>query len=332
MIQQNGNTNPDSEPDAEIQELATLYKTVTEKLQEYIVGNQDLIQLILIALLSEGHILIEGVPGTAKTTIAKSIALITGCDFRRIQGAVDIQPSDVVGIRIYDATTREFTMKPGPVFTNILLADELNRMNPKAQSAFIESMSERQVTIDGITLSLPSPFIVIATQNPYEMEGTFPLIEVQRDRFMFSMSTSHLDSEDELTIIRRASGGQLNWSMFASTISPIINKESLTRSIKKLSGIHIEDPIHQYIRDLVIATRNHPDVSLGASTRASISFIAGSRALAALHGRSYVIPDDVKWIARTVLMHRIYLTREAEVEGIRPADIIQEIMETVEVQ
>lgn len=326
------NQHLDSQLDSEIQALSALYKDVTGKIEEYVVGNQVLIKLILIALLSEGHILIEGVPGTAKTTIAKSIALITGCDFRRVQGAVDIQPADIVGVRTYDLISREFILNQGPVFTNILLVDELNRMNPKAQSAFIESMSERQATIDGVTMPLPSPFIVIATQNPYEMEGTFPLIEVQRDRFMFSMTTSHLDPEDELTIIRRASGGQLTWNTFADTITPLIQKDALIRTIKNLSAIHIEDPVHQYIRDIVIATRNHPDVALGASSRASISFVSGARALAALNGRMYVIPDDVKWIARSVLMHRIYLNREAEVEGIRSTEIIQEILETVEVQ
>jgi MoxR-like ATPase len=329
MKPDNKNNN---EPKDEIQILAALYKSVSKKLEDYIVGNQDLIRLILVALLSDGHILIEGVPGTAKTTIAKSIALITGCDFRRIQGAVDIQPSDIIGVRIFDSVTRDFTLKQGPVFTNILLADELNRMNPKAQSAFIESMSERQVTIDGITMPLPNPFMVIATQNPFEMEGTFPLIEVQRDRFMFSMSTTHLDPDDELRIIRKASDGQLNWKNFADSITPVIDPDTLMKSIQNLSTIRIEDPVHQYIRDIVVATRNHPDVALGASSRASLSFIAGVRALAALDGRNYVIPDDIKWIARPVLMHRIYLTRGAEVEGIRSADIIQEILDTIEVQ
>ncbi|PKL58791.1 MAG: ATPase, partial [Methanomicrobiales archaeon HGW-Methanomicrobiales-4] len=249
-MDQNDHSDPVSESDAIIQSLAGLYLTITQKLQEYIVGNQDIIRLILIALLSEGHILIEGVPGTAKTTIAKSIALITDCDFRRVQGSVDIQPSDIIGIRIYDLSSREFTLRPGPIFSNILLADELNRMNPKTQGAFIESMSERQVTIDGITMPLQDPFIVLATQNPYEMDGTFPLIEVQRDRFTFSINTSHLDPEEELTIIRRASGGQLDWKEFVGSIFPIIDKETLKKSIHSLSAIHIEDPVHRYIRDI----------------------------------------------------------------------------------
>jgi len=318
--------------DATVITLETLSREAKNKIQEYIVGNQDLIQLILVALLSNGHILIEGVPGTAKTTIAKSIALITDCDFRRIQGAVDIQPADIIGVRTYDIVSRDFVLKPGPVFTNILLADELNRMNPKAQSAFIESMSERQATIDGETILLPDPFIVIATQNPYEMEGTFPMIEVQRDRFMFSMDTSHLDSEEELMVIRRASDGKLNWKKYADSISPIIEKETLIQLIKNVSDIHIEDPLLQYIRDIIIKTRKHPDIALGASSRASISFISGVKSFAALQGREYVIPDDVKWIAQKVLKHRIYLTREAEIEGINSTEIIQDILESVEVQ
>lgn len=331
-MKQTNNPSHNSLVDSNIKTIAELNKTVITKLHEYIVGNQDLIQLILVALLSNGHILIEGVPGTAKTTIAKSIALITGCDFRRVQGAVDLQPADIIGIRTYDSVTRDFTLKKGPVFTNILLADELNRMNPKAQGAFIESMSERQATIDGITMQLPDPFIVIATQNPFDMEGTFPLIEVQRDRFMFSVYTTQLDPEEELMVIKRTSEGQLNWTKFADSITPLITRDLLINSIKNLSQVHIEEPILKYIRDLIIRTRTHPDVALGASSRASISFVTGVRALAALQGRTYVIPDDVKWIAQKVLLHRIYLTREAEIEGITPKEIIQDILESVEVQ
>lgn len=324
--------NNQSSADIELKEIADLNVAIFAKLQEYIVGNRDLIQLILVALMSEGHILIEGVPGTAKTTISKSISRITGCEFKRVQGAVDIQPADIIGVRVFDSHVNDFSLRHGPVFTNILLADELNRMNPKAQGAFIESMSERQATIDGVTLPLPSPFIVIATQNPYELEGTFPLIEVQRDRFMFSMSTAHLGSEDELEVIRRVSRGHLSWTTFEQSIKPLISPEKLLRYIQYVSSIHIEDPINIYIRDLILATRNHPDIGLGASTRASVSFVQGVRALAALQGRSYVLPDDVKWIAPAVLLHRIYLTREAEIEGVRPKDIIQEILETVEVK
>ena len=169
-----------------IGELSKVYTAVNRKLEEFIVGNKPLVDFMLIGLLSEGHILVEGVPGTAKTTIAKSIAMITGCNFSRIQGVIDLQPADMIGVRIYDQEKKEFSLRKGPIFSNILLADEINRVNPKSQSAFIEAMAERQATIDGITMPLPNPFFVIATQNPFEFEGTFPLVEAQRDRFMFS--------------------------------------------------------------------------------------------------------------------------------------------------
>ena len=317
--------------DLDLSDIVALRESITAKLTEFIVGNRDLIELIIISLFTEGHILIEGVPGTAKTTIAKGIAAITGCQFGRIQGAVDIQPADMIGVRIFDPNTREFSMKKGPVFTNILLADELNRVNPKAQSAFIEIMSERHATIDGITMDLPSPFVVLATQNPYEQEGTFPLIEAQRDRFMFSMISTYLGAEEELQVIKRATNGQLDWVVFSSTLTPLTNQEEVLRSVRKVSQVRLEEPIHSYIRDIVMATRTHSDIDLGASSRASISLVKGAKGVAAINGRPYVIPDDVKKIAPAVLIHRIYPTREAELEGIRSSDIIKEILETVEV-
>jgi MoxR-like ATPase len=320
-----------SQNEQDFADIVALQQSITAKLNEFIVGNRELIELIIISLLTEGHILIEGVPGTAKTTIAKAIAAITGCEFGRIQGAVDIQPADMIGVRIFDPNTREFNMRKGPVFTNILLADELNRVNPKAQSAFIEIMSERHATIDGITMELPSPFVVIATQNPYEQEGTFPLIEAQRDRFMFSMISTYLGAEDELLVIKRVTAGKLDWNTFALTIKPLSDRDKILQSIKKVAQVRLEDPIHTYIRDIVMATRTHSDIDLGASSRASIALVKGAKGVAAVDGRSYVIPDDVKKIAPSVLLHRIYPTREAELEGIRASDIIREILETVEV-
>ena len=295
------------------------------------VGNKSLIDSILIGLLSEGHILIEGVPGTAKTTIAKSIAMVTGCSFNRIQGAIDLQPADMIGVRIYEQENREFVMRKGPIFTNILLADEINRVNPKSQSAFIEAMSERQATIDGITMPLPTPFFVIATQNPYEFEGTFPLIEAQRDRFMLSISSSYLNPEDELGIIRRVNDGQLDWEVFSHNLTPLLSQQSIQYHIDVVSLVSVEEPVLQYIRDLVIATRNHADIDLGASSRASIALVKGGKGMAAINNRPYVLPDDIKQIAPAVLGHRILLTREAEVEGLTTRQVLDGILNSVEV-
>jgi MoxR-like ATPase len=312
-------------------EIARFHDEVIGTLGAYIVGNANLLELILIALLSEGHILIEGVPGTAKTTIAKAVALATNCRFDRVQGAVDLQPADLIGVRIYDPANRTFALRQGPIFTNILLADEINRINPKAQSAFIEAMSEGQATIDGETCTLPRPFLVIATQNPYELQGTFPLIEAQRDRFTFGLVSGHLKSEDELDLVRRARDGILDWDSFSKSLALDITKDTILEMIRIVDTVHIGDPVLAYIRDLVIATRENGNIELGASSRASIAFVRGSRAKAAIAGRMYVLPDDVKALAYEILSHRIILTREAEVEGLLPKDVVREILETVEV-
>ena len=312
-------------------EISRFHDAIIGKLGNYIVGNSDLLELILIALLSEGHILIEGVPGTAKTTIAKAVALATNCMFDRIQGAVDLQPADLIGVRIYDQATRTFDLRHGPIFTNILLADEINRINPKSQSAFIEAMSEQQATIDGETFRLPIPFLVIATQNPYELQGTFPLIEAQRDRFMFGLKSGHLGSEDELDLVRRVSSGKLDWNDFTESIALNITKDNLLAMIQTVNTVHIGDPVLTYIRDIVVATRENSDIDLGASSRASIAFVRGARAKAAIAKRTYVLPDDVKAIAYEILSHRILLTREAEIEGLSPKDVIRDILGTIEV-
>ena len=322
------------EPDAithEIAEISQTYRAINRKLAEFVVGNGQLIDLIVVAMLSGGHILIEGVPGTAKTTIAKSMAVITGCSFNRIQGAIDLQPADMIGVRIFNQEKREFVLTKGPVFTNILLTDEINRINPKSQSAFIEAMSERQATIDGTTLPLPSPFFVIATQNPFEFEGTFPLIEAQRDRFMFNISSAYLNDEDELDIIRRASTGHLDWDQYAATLTPLLSPDMIRHQVSVVSQVVIEEPVIQYIRNIVIATRDHPDVQLGASTRASIALVRGGKGIAAIQNRSYVLPDDIKQIVKPVLSHRLIMTREAEVEGLNPVNVLDDIMAKVEV-
>ncbi len=321
----------DAARESKILEISRLYAAINQKVEEFVVGNRPLIDSILIALLSEGHILIEGVPGTAKTTIAKSIAIMTGCEFNRIQGAIDLQPADMLGVRIYDQQQKEFILRKGPIFTNILLADEINRVNPKSQSAFIEAMSERQATIDGITMPLPIPFFVIATQNPFEFEGTFPLIEAQRDRFMLSIKSSYLNSDDELSIIRRVHANQLDWDSYSRTITPLLSPETIRQYVGVVGNITVEEPVLAYIRDLVIATRTHPDIDLGASSRASIALVRGGKGMAAIRNRTYVIPDDIKQIAPAVLGHRILLGRGAEVEGLTVDQVLNEILNKVEV-
>jgi len=315
----------------EIAEIKAFHDAALAEMRGFVIGNEQLIEMILVALLCESHILIEGVPGTAKTTIAKLMARLTGCAFSRVQAAVDIQPADIIGVRIYHPERKEFEFRRGPLFTNILMIDEINRFSPKTQSAFIEAMSERQVTVDGTTYPLESPFSVIATQNPHEMEGTFPLIEVQRDRFMLGLRSGYMDPESELEIIRRMGEGKLELTAKYDALDPVLDRDSLLKASEMVKQVYLGDLVMHYIRDLVIATRRHADVELGASSRASLAFVKGGRAVAGLRGRKYVIPDDIKALAHEVLDHRLILSREAEIGGITSAQVIDEILGTVEV-
>ncbi len=314
-----------------LDELAGAFASIREEIDRFVVGNQELKELAFIGLLSGGHILIEGHPGTAKTSLVKSIAKVLGCRFSRFQCAVDSQPADVIGVRIFHPETKEFVLRRGPIFSNFMLIDEINRLSPKTQSAFIEAMSERQATIDGETIPIPPPFMVIATQNPFESEGTFPLIEAQKDRFMFSMKMGHLGGDDELELIRREFTGRLDWGSYRDTLSPVLDEASILSFIALVHEIHIEEPVLRYVRDLVMATRKHSDVRVGVSSRGSISLVRGSRAEAALAKRNYVIPDDVKLLAPAVFSHRVLLSREAEISGVTRDQVIAEILDTVEV-
>lgn len=311
--------------------IQAYHDRIRTQMSEFVIGNERLIELILIALLCEAHILIEGVPGTAKTTIAKLMASLTGCAFSRVQAAVDIQPADIIGVRIYHPEKKEFEFKKGPLFTNILMIDEINRLSPKTQSAFIEAMSERQATVDGVSYHMELPFSVIATQNPHEMEGTFPLIEVQRDRFMLGLRSDYMDPERELQIIRLMGEGRLEQTGKLTDLNPVLDKASLIKASEMVRHVYLGDLVQRYIRDIVIATRRHADVELGASSRASLAFVKGGRAMAALRGRKYVIPDDIKALAPEVLGHRLILNREAEISGITTAQVVAEILGTIEV-
>jgi len=314
-----------------IPEIAQRCDEIRSLLNQYVVGKESLIELINVALLSDGHILIEGVPGTAKTTIAKAYAKILGYSFNRVQCAVDTQPADILGLRIYDQQKGEFVLRKGPTFANILLIDELNRLNPRTQSAFIEVMSERQVTIEGERLALPSPFFVMATQNPYEFEGTFPLIEAQKDRFMYSFTSEYLNPDEELEVLVRLGSGRLDWEKYFASLDQHSGKSDIFSLRDAVATIHIEERVAAYIRDLVVATRSNGDISLGASTRASIAFYKGSKAVAALRGRDFVTPDDVRSIAPNILHHRLILRREAEIAGVTIDSVVDDIIRSVEV-
>lgn len=314
-----------------IKQISENVTRMRAEIKKLVVGNDELIDMIIISILSEGHILIEGVPGTAKTTLAKTCAIILGCEFQRFQCSVDSQPADVIGVQLWNAEEKNFELKKGPIFTNILLIDEINRMSPKTQSAFIEALSEKQATIDGIGYDLPCPFFTIATQNPMEFEGTFPLIEAQKDRFMFSVIATHLSGEEELEVVRREQNGTLNWKLFSEKLSPLFTERSILRDIDYVKQIHAGEEILSYIRDIVVATREHADIALGSSSRGSIALLRGSRAMAVLDNRDYVIPDDVKKVALKALQHRIILRREAEISGTNSGTVIRQILDSVEV-
>ncbi|PKL57182.1 MAG: ATPase [Methanomicrobiales archaeon HGW-Methanomicrobiales-6] len=312
-----------------IETIANAYEEIRLIAQQVVVTNQPLMEEIFISMIIGGHLLIEGVPGTAKTTICKIIARLMDYEFRRVQGAVDLQPADIIGVRIYDRNKSEFVLQKGPIFTNFLMVDEMNRLTPKTQSALLEALSEHQATIDGTTYPLSDAYFVIATQNPYDSEGTFPLIEAQRDRFMFSTVLNHLDAESEFEILRRERAGELDWKIYRDRVAPVLGPGDIRSMAQTVREVRVDETVLAYVRDLVIATRSHGDVRLGASSRASIALLGGSRARAALDGRTYVIPDDVRALALPTLRHRLLLTREAEITGITPDAVVGEIIESI---
>jgi len=312
-----------------IETIANTYEDIRLIAQQVVVGNRTLIEEIFISMISGGHLLIEGVPGTAKTTICKIIARLIDYDFKRVQGAVDLQPADIIGVRIYDRSRNEFILQKGPIFTNFLMVDEINRLTPKTQGALLEAMSERQATIDGTTYPLGDPYFVIATQNPHEAEGTFPLIEAQCDRFMFSTVLEHLDPESELEVLRRERAGELDWKVYQNRITPVLSPAEVKVMAAAVREVRVDETILGYIRDIVLATRSHGDIRLGASSRASIALLRGSMARAALNNRDYVIPDDVRALTLPALRHRLLLSREAAITGVTPEAVITEILESV---
>ncbi len=305
--------------------FTSMSSSVISEVKKVVVGKDYLIEDIFIALLAEGNVLLEGVPGVAKTTIAKAFASAIGLDFKRIQFVPDIMPSDVIGSSLYDPKEMNFNVHKGPVFTNILLVDEINRASPKIQSSLLEAMEEKQVSIEGITYPLPQPFMVITTQNPIDIMGTFPLPEAQIDRFMFKLNVDYPSSDEELDLLRSRNGSAL------PEASNVLSREDLEWMVTAVKGIMVDEKVLEYIRDLIVASRTHEKLLLGASPRASISLLKASKAVAAMQGRDYVIPDDVKYLATRVLDHRLIVKSEYELDNVTPGDVVEDLLASVKV-
>ena len=318
----------------EVESSSKWINPLKEEMSKILVGQDNLVENLIIGLLTKGHLLIEGVPGLAKTLTVNALAGCIGIDFKRIQFTPDLLPADVVGTLIYTPQSGEFKPKLGPVFTNLLLADEINRAPAKVQSALLESMQERQVTIGDKTYDLPDPFLVMATQNPLDQEGTYQLPEAQLDRFIIKTIVEYPNREEELEIINR-----MGVTESKLQTNKVLTKSDITNSRRVIDSIHVEDTIKDYIVSLVISTRNSDDtktkikgmIRCGASPRATINFILASKATAFIQGRSYVVPSDVKKVAHDILRHRILLTYEAEAEQITSDEIIEDILASVPV-
>ncbi|WP_331234078.1 AAA family ATPase [Natronorarus salvus] len=305
-----------------------VYTALQNEIEGVLIGKADLIENLTISLLTGGHVLLEGVPGVAKTTAANLFARASGLNESRIQMTPDLLPADITGTHVYRQSTGEFVLQRGPIFTNLLIADEINRATPKTQSALLEAMQERQVTIEGDTLTLPSPFMVVATQNPIEMEGTFELPEAQRDRFQLKLTVDIPTHDEERALLDRF-GPQPN--LGANSIEQVVSPSDFLDSREVVIAVHVVSEVHDYILSLVEASRDHPDVEYGGSPRASLALLHTSKARAAIRGRDYVIPDDVKSMVPEVLAHRLVLTAEAELSGVTSGDVIEDLLSTVEI-
>ncbi|OHD53618.1 MAG: magnesium chelatase [Spirochaetes bacterium GWF1_51_8] len=303
---------------------------IKKEMKKAVVGQDNVIELITLAFLSGGHVILEGVPGLAKTLIARTFAAITGLKFSRIQFTPDLMPSDILGTMVYDVQGARFVFHEGPVFTNVLLADEINRASPKTQSALLEVMEESQVTIEGKRYVMEPPYMVLATQNPVEFEGTYPLPEAQLDRFLMKIAVEYPEKEIETDVLKKFRDGfdskELDKIKFES-----IDKKKLAECRKEFSKVRVDDSLMDYIMNIVRSTRENPSILLGASTRAGLALMNISRYKAGMDNRDYVIPDDVKAAAQPVLRHRIILQADAEIEGYKTDDVVRNIIENVKV-
>jgi MoxR-like ATPase len=305
-----------------MQDVQKFAAPLIENVEQVIVGKRQAIEFIMVALLCEGHVLLEDVPGSGKTMLARSVAASLGIGFKRIQCTPDLLPNDITGVSIFNQKSGEFEFKPGPIFVNILLADEINRATPRTQAALLEAMQEQQVTVDGVTRDLPRPFLVLATQNPIEYEGTFPLPEAQLDRFLMRLSVGYPSRADERQILTNL------WREHPITrIGKVVDGQELSTLQKRVWDVNVDTTLQDYIVDLADATRRHTDLSLGVSPRGSLALLKGAQALAALRGRDYVIPDDIKTLVPLTLAHRLLLKPEAELRGRTARSILEDILQ-----
>jgi MoxR-like ATPase len=306
--------------------IRSMAERARQNVERVIVGKSDVIDLVLVALLCEGHVLVEDVPGIGKTMLAKSIARTLDCSFRRIQFTPDLLPSDVTGVSFFNQRTQEFEFRPGPVFAQVVLADEINRATPRTQSALLECMEERQVTLEGETRPLPRPFLVMATQNPIELEGTFPLPEAQLDRFLLRLRIGYPSESEERAIVRRFRAGSP-----LDELPPVIDQAELVAMQRLSREVHVSEVVEDYIVRLVRASRLHASVELGASPRGTLALYRASQAMAALAGRDYVLPDDAKRLAPAVLTHRLITSAQSRLRGKAAAEVMAEVLASVPV-
>lgn len=310
----------------EIRRVQEATRAVRQNASRVIVGKEEVIDLLMVALLCEGHVLFEDVPGIGKTTLAKTLARSLGCTFQRIQFTPDLLPSDITGITFFNQKKGEFEFRPGPLLAQVVLADEINRATPRTQSALLEAMEERQISVERETVLLPRPFIVLATQNPIELEGTFPLPEAQLDRFLMRLHLDYPSQSEERLILQRFKEGQP-----LQELQPVLAGEQLEVLQRMIRRVRVEPAVESYIVELVRATRNHSGVELGVSPRGTLALYRASQAYAAIHGRFYVIPDDVKRVARPVLSHRLIATSQTRLHGRVMEQIIEDVLHSVPV-
>jgi MoxR-like ATPase len=306
--------------------FADFFEAIVDNVAHVIQGKEEAIRLALVCMVSEGHLLIEDVPGVGKTSLAKALARSLDCEWHRIQFTPDLLPSDVTGVTVYNRQTGTFTFRPGGIFANVILGDEINRASPKTQAALLEAMEERQVTVDSTTYRLPSPFMVIATQNPVEHEGTYPLPESQLDRFLLRIQMGYPNRTAELDMLDTHGQGSM-----VEDLEPVVSPAAVKSMVEVTKAVHVAPALKGYIVDLASATRRHPGLSLGMSPRAALSLQRAARALAASNGREYVIPDDIKALVGPVLEHRLSLSPDAQLAGSRPSDLLVQVLQAVPV-